>query len=235
MISRFVILGLIFIVNTPLPVAAHDLRLESVEGGHLLCYGHPDGHDHHQATDGYAPDTVLKILAFDALACSVAIESSDSSPIEIRGDAAALCILTSTGAWCKTPFGTRNLPADEIADELSSWLSIESVKRLNIWTEPLASPLTQWLELTPLNDPFVCRPGDKLRLLVTYLGQPVEGATVSCDGRPRGLSDGNGRINIRLRHTGPQIIQAGLTLPLDSPRADETRHTANLNLELEER
>jgi nickel transport protein len=57
---------------------------------------------------------------------------------------------------------------------------------------------------------------------------------VSYDGKPRGTTGRDGRINIRLRHGGFQVIQASLTRPDASGKADEVIHSANLNFELPE-
>lgn len=115
---------------------------------------------------------------------------------------------------------------------IKSWLSYESVKRIDGWDAKLARPLTQGLEITPLDDPLRLHEGEKVRLVVTFEGRPIEGAAVAYDGKPRGATGADGRINIRIRHAGFQIIQASLTLPSAAPEADEVVHTANLNFEL---
>ena len=102
------------------------------------------------------------------------------------------------------------------------------------WSADLAEPLTRWLEMTALNDPASLREGKKLRLRVSFDGRPVEGVVVSYDGKPRGTTGRDGRINIRVRHGGFQVIQASLTLPDASGKADEVVHSANLNFELPE-
>ena len=57
---------------------------------------------------------------------------------------------------------------------------------------------------------------------------------MSYDGKPRGTTGRDGRINVRVRHGGFQVIQASLTLPDPSGKADEIVHSANLNFELPE-
>mgnify|MGYP001814810636 CR=1 FL=1 len=78
-------------------------------------------------------------------------------------------------------------------------------------------------------------PGKKLRLLVAYRKQPAEGVVVTYDGKPRGQTGPDGRINIRVRHAGFQVIQASLSRPDPSGMADEIIRTTNLNLELAEK
>jgi len=113
-------------------------------------------------------------------------------------------------------------------------LSFESVKRIDRWSAELAEPLTDWLEMTPINDPLSLREGKKLRLSVSFEGRPAQGVIVSYDGKPRGTTGRDGRINIRLRHGGFQVIQASLTGPDASGKADEVVYAANLNFELPE-
>ena len=117
---------------------------------------------------------------------------------------------------------------------IKSWLSFDSVKRIDRWSAELAEPLTAWLEMTPLSDPASLREGKKLRLRVSFEGRPAQGVVVSYDGKPRGTTGHDGRINIRLRHGGFQVIQASRTLAVTSEKADEVVHSTNLNFELPE-
>jgi nickel transport protein len=117
---------------------------------------------------------------------------------------------------------------------VKSWLSHDSVKRIDRWAEPLAKPLAAGLELIPLEDPLRLRKGEKLHLRVTFDGKPVEDADVAYDGKPRGRPGPDGRINIRLRHGGFQVIQASVTRAIASGKADEVIHSTHLNFELPE-
>ncbi|EFK95250.1 conserved hypothetical protein [sediment metagenome] len=45
--------------------------------------------------------------------------------------------------------------------------------------------------------------------------------TVAYFGHPRGTTDGDGRINIRLQQPGLQLIQASRVSPLDDGKADK--------------
>ena len=94
------------------------------------------------------------------------------------------------------------------------------------------SPATQGA--CALEDPLSLTKGKKLTLRVTFDGEPVEDADVAYDGKPRGRPGPDGTINIRLRHGGFQVIRASLTRSLDSEKADQVIHSANLNFELPE-
>jgi len=215
------------------PAAGHDLWIEAGEAGYALYYGH-----RHSAHEGlevveYSPDIVVRADCFDSLGAESDCSVSESYPVQTADSPAALYILTSSGYWTKTPYGTKNLPKNQVEMPVKSWLSFESAKRLGQWSEAFAAPLTDDLEIVPLNDPFCVSPGEKLTLVIMLNGSALESAIVSYDGKPRGTSGRDGKINIRIRHAGFQVIQAAYTVPMDSDEADEVVHTTNLNFELE--
>jgi nickel transport protein len=155
--------------------------------------------------------------------------------VRINGGCAAIFVLTSSGYWTKTPYTTKNRPKTEVREPLASWLSYESVKRIDRWTPELADPLTTDIEIVPVNNPLELDPGDKLRLVITLEGRPVAGAVVAYDGKTRGQTGTDGRINVKIRHRGFQIVQATLRVPVESEETDEIVHTANLNFEIDDR
>jgi nickel transport protein len=213
---------------------AHDLWLEREDGDLVLYYGHK--YSPHQGTTylEYDAKWVLEALCFDAAGTSVPFQSEATYPFRMRGNCAAAHVSISSGYWTKTPYGTQNTPKNEARMPLSSWLSYDSVKRIDHWTEALARPLAAGLELSPLEDPLSLREGKKLRLRVTFDGEPAREAVVAYDGRPRGQPGPDGKINIRLRHGGFQVIQATLKRSIASEKADEVIHSTNLNFELPE-
>ena len=213
---------------------AHDLWLEKDSGELRLQYGHK--HSGHQGASfvEYQRNWVREALCFDATGARIPFQLEEAYPFRMRGDCALAHVPISSGYWTKTPYGTENVPKDEARMPVKSWLSHDSVKRIDHWSEPLAKPLAAGLELTPLEDPLRLHKGEKLHLRVTFDGNPVEDADVAYDGRPRGRSGPDGAINIRLRHGGFQVIQASLTRALVSEKADEVIHSTHLNFELPE-
>jgi len=211
---------------------AHDLWLEKEDGGFVLHYGHKYS-DHGGATlVEYRVEWVREALCFDAAGDRIPFQPEETYPYRMRGECAEAHVSISSGYWTKTPYGTQNLPKNEARMPVESWLSHDSVKRIDHWTESLARPLAGGLELTPLEDPLSLRKGKKLRLRVTFDGAPVEDADVAYDGKPRGRPGPDGAINIRLRHGGFQVIQATVTRPIASENADKVIHSTNLNFEL---
>jgi nickel transport protein len=212
--------------------SAHDLWLEKENGGLALHYGHKHSDHGGETFVEYPVEWVREALCFDATGSRIPFQSEKTHPYRMRGECAAAHVAISSGYWTKTPYGTQNLPKDQARMPIESWLSHDSVKRFGEWAEALAKPLAAGLELTPLEDPLLLRKGEKLRLRVTFDGNPVQDAVVSYDGKPRGQPGADGEINIRVRHGGFQVIQATSSRPLDSEKADKVIHSANLNFEL---
>jgi len=213
---------------------AHDLWLEKEDGGLALYYGHKHSSHGGAAFVEYQLEWVREALCFDAAGGRTRFEAEAAYPYRMRGECAAAHVSISSGYWTKTPYGTQNLAKDEVRMPVKSWLSHDSVKRIDQWSESLARPVAEGLELTPLEDPLRLRKGKKLHLQVTFDGKPVEDADVAYDGKPRGRPGPDGTINVRLRHGGFQVIQASLTRPLASEKADEVIYSTNLNFELPE-
>ena len=231
LMMRF-LLGVSFAAGMRAAVA-HDLWVEPETGGYQLLYGHHPGVSHAGAQQiDYAPDIVKSVVCLDAADNRRPATIGDRSPVRIEGDCAVLYVLTSSGYWTKTTAGTKNLKKTEAASPLASWQSFESVKHIAQWGAGAASPLATPLEIVPAKNPLALKDGDKLTLRVLANGQPVADATVSYDGKPRGQTGADGTVNIRVKHTGLQLIQASARTPHAGPEADAVIHTTALTFAL---
>ncbi|MCP5277893.1 MAG: DUF4198 domain-containing protein [Thiobacillus sp.] len=211
---------------------AHDLWVERQDTLHILQYGHEgSGHEGAKKLE-YKPELLKDAACYGNDGREIRAEIGRGYPITLKGSCAASWFLTSSGYWSKTPYGTKNLPKTEAGTVIDSWLSVESVKRLDDWSSLLARPLTQELEIVPLIDPLRLKPGDKLRLKVTLGGQPAAGATVAYFGHPRGVSGPDGQVNVRLQNLGVQLIQASLETPLKDGKADRLIQSTALQFEI---
>jgi nickel transport protein len=227
--------ALLVLFGTLLPlvhVAAHDLWLERDVDHFVLQYGHR--HSGHEGAERvpYDPGVVREVRCAAIDGTLQHIAPGREYPVRIAGDCAALHVVTSSGYWSRTTQGLRNQPATELPGVLRSWESIESVKHLEAWSEALSIPFSTGLELTPQADPFALEPGEKLRLLASFDGRPRQGVTVTYDGEARGVSDAAGRVNIRIRRPGGQVVGAGFEAERDDGRADATIHATVLTFEL---
>jgi nickel transport protein len=61
-----------------------------------------------------------------------------------------------------------NKSKNETKEPLESWLSYESVKRVDGWTEAFKKPLTDDLEIVPLGNPLTLNVGDKTTLSLVF-------------------------------------------------------------------
>lgn len=215
-----------------LTARAHDLWIERDGSVLTLQYGHErSGHEGARILE-YKPAQVREALCYNAEGRPAKARVDMAWPVRLQGQCAASVFVFSSGYWSKTPYGTKNLPKTEAGAVFDSWLSVESVKRIDAWGEALTRPLGQGLELAPLQDPLRLKLGDKLHLAVFHAGRPAAGVTVAYFGQPRGVTDKDGRINVTLRRPGLQLIQASLETPLADDKADRRVETATLQFEL---
>lgn len=211
---------------------AHDLWLEREGAGYALYQGHR--HSAHSGAEvvPYEPAAAKGALCRDAAGTTRPLAAGRSHPARFAGDCTALLATFSTGYWTKTPWETRNVPKAGSADVLKSWLSEESVKRIDRWTAGAAQPFGSGLEITPLHDPFQVAVDDKLTVLVTDGGKPLAGVPVAYQGDTRGITGPDGRIAIRLRRTGVQLISVSTEAPLADGKADVLIRATALQFEL---
>lgn len=221
----------IALVAAAAQASAHDLWVERTPEGLEVRYGHARSAHQGAALIPYGADFVRRVDCVDESGELREGGCSGGAPVRITSECICVFVLTSTGFWSKTTEGTKNLSRKEAPTALRSWQSFESVKHISRWSDALARPITQDLEITPLENPLLLAPGAKIHIVITYEGKPIEGSTVAYDGEPRGISGKDGRVNLKIRHGGYQMIQASLTVPLGSEDADEVIHTTNLNFE----
>ncbi len=227
-----IILALVAVLGAS-PAYGHDLWLQREDQDFVLYYGHRYSHHEGPETIEYRPDMVRRASCFDTVGVETRLVLPEAYPLRFRcAGAAVVYVFTSSGYWTKTPYGTLNVPKTQAKQPIHSWLSYEGVKRIDAWAQRLAQPLTEDLELVPLHNPLAVGKGDKLRLQVTLEGEPVVGAIVSYDGKPRGVTGKDGQISVRLRHWGYQLIQASLTRSVDSKETDQLILTTNLNFDI---
>lgn len=214
------------------PALAHELWLEREHGAYVLHQGHRQGGHSGEARVPYAPDFIKRAACADERGGTKPLDLPSAYPARFGGECAALLVLSSSGHWTKTAWETKNQPKTGLAGVLKSWRAEDTVKRLDRWSAVLAQPLSQDLEICPLQDPFGLRPEDKLRLRVTQAGRPRGGLPVAYDGITRGLTGDDGTIVLKIRHGGMQVIAASLETPLGDGQADTLLQATTLLFEL---
>jgi nickel transport protein len=215
-----------------LPAAAHDLWLEKEASGYALYQGHR--HSTHAGAEivPYDPVAVTSATCLDAAGGTRTLTAGKSHPVKLAADCAALLVAFSSGYWTKTAWETKNAPKSGIGGVIKSWLSEDAVKRIDRWTPAVAQPLGGGLEITPMTDPFKVAIDDKLVVLVTDDKKPKSGVPVAYQGDTRGVTGDDGRIAIRIRHGGMQLISASVETPLSDGKADSVIRATALQFEL---
>jgi nickel transport protein len=216
-----------------LPAAAHDLWLERDNGGLTLYQGHKYSSHGGAEAIPYEASFVKGALCLEAGGRNKPLALARAAPWRTTAtDCAAIRVAASSGYWTKTPWETKNVPKTGISGAIRSWLSEESVKRIDRWTPGADRPLSDGLEITPTVDPLTLKPGDKLVVLVTENRQPKAGVPVAYGDDVRGVTGEDGRIAVRLRHGGMQLIAASVETPLNDGKADVAIRSAILQFEL---
>ena len=197
-------MGLILFLNTF--VFAHDYWYEMNGQDYVLYRGHHLTEHEGEEIVPYDPSIVKNALCVrDGIVQEV--DPLSQYPVSIPGPCEALAVEVDSGYWTQTWTETLNLPKDQVSEALYSWRALENTKLVNSWRNSQAgTPLSRGLEILLERNPFVLEVGQKLRLVVMQAGKPREGVTVAYDGKPRGVTGKDGRINIRIRHGGLQLL-----------------------------
>ncbi len=225
------LMGLLLIL--PSAAAGHELWFKSTDDGWILFRGHALDHAHPGTADTPCPiEQFLQTTVIKPSGELQLVTSGKDFPASWPADTRVIAVTTSSGCWTKTPRGTVNRPRNQVDSPLTSWRSFESIKLIQSWDPALASPLGSSLEISPQEDPLKKR-GSKLRVMVTQHGKPVEGAVVTYNGKPRGVTGSEGMINIRLKSSDRNSIRATVTIPMQDEEVDEIISTACLEFFLE--
>jgi len=215
----------------PLSLWTHDIWIEKQSDSFVLQYGHLHLTQEHQGRKviPYDPNNIQEVICKNGSNID-ALKREKHYPLTIYKKCDSLYIRLDNGYFTKTPYGIKNLPKNSVKMPLKSWRSYESVKRIEKGEDKV---LSNSLEILLLNSPKEI--GDKAHLQLFYQQKPIEGIAVAYDGKVRGVSDKNGKINIRIKHSGIQNIQATRKEPsAHSELYDETIFTTTLNFEVKE-
>jgi nickel transport protein len=211
---------------------SHEPWVEREGNSYMLYYGHLNPKKGEEKFTRYNPENVLRIECFDHFGKSIPLKLERNYPIKFNAQCYAVYALYSSGYWTKTVYGLTNKPKNETKEPLESWLSYKSVKRVDGWTEAFKKPLTDDLEIVPLNNPLTLNVGDKITLVVYQKGKPVKDATVAYGDKTVGTTDEEGKINVRIKHKGMQIIKASVKEKGDGTKADYVVKTTSLVFEV---
>lgn len=217
-----------------LPAKAHDYWFEREAQDYVLYRGHHFGDHEGEFLVPYAPTSIQHTTCVSSDGFPRKVPPPTQYPLRISGPCARLTVEMDSGYWSETGTGTINQSKEQVPNALHTWRALESTTLLNSWNQ-LEHPqsLPQGLEIFLEKDPFLVEEGEKLRLVVLQAGKPCQGVTVAYDGNPRGVTGQDGRINIRVRHGGLQVITGSLKEPdLDTRKADTLLRSTTILFEL---
>lgn len=225
-------LATVLLLSLPIVVSAHDLWLDKDASSYTLFQGHR--HSAHAGAEvvPYEPTAVKSATCLEKGGSTKAMTPGKAHPVKLGGECAAIIVSFSTGYWTKTAWETKNAPKTGISGVMKSWLSEDFVKRIDRWTPATAQPIGNGLEITPISDPTKVAIDDKLVVLVTENKQPKAGVPVAYQGDTRGATGDDGKIAIRIRHGGLQLISASIEVPLNDGKADTAIRATALQFEL---
>ncbi|MDQ7056368.1 MAG: DUF4198 domain-containing protein [Persephonella sp.] len=209
---------------------AHQLWIEKGADGFVLYYGHKNPSEGEKKVLNYSSKNIKKVVCVRNNTFH-RLNIHFSYPLIVKDDCDAIKIDFSTGYWTKTVNGTVNEDKSSISSPLFSWYSLESVTYLNRWDKDSLRSLDGFIIL-PVKNPLKIPVGEKLRLRVLYNGRPLSDVPVAYDGKVLGLTDRDGRINIRVRHKGLQHIEATYRKKVNTEKADYIIYTTTLNFEV---
>ncbi len=225
-------LGLVlFVISSS---SAHDYWYEASGQDYVLYRGHHLIEHEGEEIVPYDPSIVKKIYCESTDGVIQELPPPSQYPTRIPGPCASLAVEVNSGYWSQTWTETVNQSKDEVPDVLFSWQAFESAKLINSWSDGhKPRPLSNGLEIVSEKNPLDLEVGQKLRLLVMQEGNPRSGVTIAYDGKPRGVTGKDGRINIRIRHPGLQVITGSIDEPpLDEEKAEKLIRATALFLEL---
>lgn len=216
---------MILIISGYQQLGAHSLWIDEglrVHEGHVSAADHKHGSDDHLVGK-------QKIASLSCLKNSKVSKVNRSRASSFACD--AVYFQLGKQYYTKTPYGTKNLPKNKTKMPITSWQSIESVKR--IYNDKADKPFGNGLEIILANKPSLIKVGNKARLVVYFNGKPVEGASVANGHKTVGITDKNGRVNVKIRAKGMQDLKASLTHKGDGVKYDKIIHTTTLNFKVE--
>lgn len=203
-------LSIAFLLITLSLLQAHDLWIDEAMTLHL-------GHLHSDHVHGEA-----KTLTEDQIASTRCEGKNDAFTCKV------FMAMLKPVYYTKTPYGTKHLSKDKLTHVLHSKQVFSSAKR--IFDAAHYAPLNEGFEIA-LAAPFEhSQPGDKLRLIIMKEGKPLKGAAVAYEERFIGVSDTQGRVNVKIRHGGLQQIKATFEHQGDGIHADTLLYESHLNL-----
>jgi len=210
---------------------AHDFLIEQKGQELLLVYGHGA-----QAME-FEESKIVQLRAIDTEGKELAVQKEHRYKallLKIAGQPASVMAEIDNGYWSKTIYGWKELPRRKASRVVEAIRSLYFTRTLLSWSGGVqdASGATR-LEIVPMADPFVLKPGDQLPVKVLGSGKPLSGIEViGFDHAKRGTTDKEGIIKVPLTK-GINLVTVEYKEKIkDDPDADALSLTATLTFEV---
>ncbi len=204
------------------PIVGHDLWIEKNQDHFELKYGHLYSHSLSDSSPRYLEykkDNVKKIQCIK----NNLIEKVQINKVPVLlPECDIFFIEFSTGFWVQTIEGLKNEHPENVkASIVNAWESIEYLKQIHNWKDNYHQIQNNGLEIVPLENPFLKKIGDKLKIQVFYNNTPVSEIPVAYGEDVRGVTNQEGKFSIRLHKGGYQIIRTTLTIKTNDPKVKQ--------------
>ncbi len=213
-------------------VQAHELWIRKDMDSYTLFYGHIKPGSGEEELIKYLPEQVLSFECLSAEGNRLKAKLVKGYPFKLGGTCHMVQAVFSSGYWTKTPEGLKNLPKDQVKNPIESWYSLETARRVDLW-KPRNTPLGHDLELILMENPSSLRVGQKFTVVAYYKGKPLRDAPVYHNLRVVGSTDEEGRINLRVREKGIQLVGVTVKEKDNAEKADYVLKTFYLLFEVE--
>jgi uncharacterized GH25 family protein len=153
-----------------------------------------------------------------------------TEPVAIESGTVLFAARYDNGFWVKTPNGFRNTSKQQVPSAEDSLSSIKFAKAIfqasAAGSHEYGKIIGHRLELVPLGNPFLAKPGENLQIKVYFDGKPLIGIEVETgDGItpmeekdiPRFKTDNQGIAVVPISKGGPQLFVVDYILPSTHP------------------
>jgi nickel transport protein len=226
-----ILVGLVLILFSASALYAHDTYVVKEDGAFKVIHGH-DG-----KSEPYKPASIKTLQAYNTSGQEIPVTIKPQGTyvlLNMAQEPALVKIYYNSGAWVKTPEGSKNISKRLAKDVISSGIWEQYLKQIIQWNDRFAKPLGAKMEIVPLKNPLSLKVGDKLPFQVFYQGKPLAAVMVSDkDHKDLLKTDQNGRGEFVIPNRGYNAVWATRKTPTPNhPDADTLYERANINFVL---
>ncbi len=192
------------------PASAHVVWFDQQNGEYKLFYGHPEDGPEPYLTSGFKEATV-----YDASRQTIPFtinQKQDGLSLIPNNQPSVITGLFDNGFYARTDTGSKRIAESEVKDYENVGHFLKYTKAFYDWSDTLANPYNQPLEIIPLENPLDVKPGDSLQVKVLYQGNPISDAVVEHLGTSFPV-DNNGIFSVSIGAEGLRQLEASYSLP----------------------